>query len=93
MASTKSQIAQAKANGTLPTRKSAYEDPDLKKDAILQGFLEQMKVATNRPVIPEGGQIYDAFDKAWTAVLTGTAKPEDAVKDIEKAWKVLLKQS
>ncbi len=92
MDSAKEQIVQAKANGTLPTRVSSYDDPDLQKDAITQGFLEQMKVATNRPVIPQGGQIFDALDKAWTAVLTGTAKPADAVKDIEKAWKTLLEQ-
>jgi arabinogalactan oligomer/maltooligosaccharide transport system substrate-binding protein len=85
-----SQIKQAKANGTLPTRQSAYKDPAMQSDPITQGFLSQMKVATNRPVIPAGGQIYTAFDKDWSAVLTGSMTPEDAVKDIEKAWTDLL---
>jgi arabinogalactan oligomer/maltooligosaccharide transport system substrate-binding protein len=92
MDSAPEQIKQAKANGTLPTRQSAYKDADLAKDPITQGFLAQMKVATNRPVIPAGGQIYTSFDKNYSAVLSGSETPEDAVKAIEKDWTALLQQ-
>ncbi|HVO44106.1 MAG TPA: extracellular solute-binding protein [Aggregatilineales bacterium] len=92
MDSAPEQVKQAKANNTLPTRQSAYKDPTLAKNPVTQGFLTQMKVATNRPVIPAGGQIYTSFDKHFSAVMTGIETPEVAVKAIETDWKALLAQ-
>jgi arabinogalactan oligomer/maltooligosaccharide transport system substrate-binding protein len=77
-------------NNLLPTRQSAYDDPDVKKNDIIQGFLAQMKVATNRPVIPEGGQIYTAFTPAYQAAWQGDKTAKEALDEVAQAWQDLL---
>lgn len=90
--STENQVKFAKANKLLPTRQTAYDNADLKSDAVLQGFKAQMDVATNRPVIPEGGQMFADFTPNVEAAVKGTKKPEQALKDVEAAWNKLLKK-
>ncbi|WP_040393989.1 extracellular solute-binding protein [Effusibacillus pohliae] len=86
------QVKLAKELRLLPTRKSAYEDPALKSDPIFAGFAEQMKVAKNRPVIPEGGQIFKDFTPQIEAVVAGKASPEQALNNVADAWTKLLKK-
>jgi len=90
--STENQVKFAKANKLLPTRQSAYDNADLKADAVLQGFKAQMDVATNRPVIPEGGQMFADFTPNVEAAVKGTKTAEQALKDVEAAWNKLLKK-
>jgi arabinogalactan oligomer/maltooligosaccharide transport system substrate-binding protein len=90
--STDNQGLLAEKLNLVPTRKSAYELPAVKANAILQGFGKQMAVATNRPVIPQGGQIYTDFDPAWVAVLSGAMTPQAAFEQVAAAWQKLLEQ-
>jgi len=90
--STESQAKFAKNNNLLPTRRSAYETPEVKDNAILMGYKEVIEKATNRPVIPEGGQIYTEFTPNYQAALTGKATPQEALDNVAKAWEVLLKK-
>jgi arabinogalactan oligomer/maltooligosaccharide transport system substrate-binding protein len=84
------QATLAKELNLIPTVIAAYEDPELAENDILQGFLAQMEVATARPVIPAGGQIYTEFDPQFQAVILGNASPEDAMSKVAAAWKALL---
>jgi len=90
--SKENQAKFAVRNNLLPTRRSAYEDPAVKANEILQGFKAQMEVATNRPVIPEGGAIYTDFTPNIQAALSKKLKPEEALANIEAAWQKLLKK-
>jgi arabinogalactan oligomer/maltooligosaccharide transport system substrate-binding protein len=86
----KYQAMLAVKNNLLPTRKSSYAIAEVKANPIIQGFLSQMEVATNRPVIPEGGQIYTAFGPNFQAAWRGEKTPKEALDDISAAWKELL---
>lgn len=90
MNKTDNQVKLAKELRLLPTRKSAYDDPSLKSDEIFQGFKKQMDVAKNRPVIPEGGQIYKDFTPQVEAAVSGKISPEQALNNVAEAWKKLL---
>jgi arabinogalactan oligomer/maltooligosaccharide transport system substrate-binding protein len=87
---TKYQALLAVRNNLLPTRQSAYDDPSVKSNALVQGFLGQMKVATNRPVIPEGGQIYTAFTPAYQSAWRGEKTAKQALDEVAAAWNKLL---
>jgi arabinogalactan oligomer/maltooligosaccharide transport system substrate-binding protein len=87
---TRFQATLAVKNNLLPTRESAYADSSVKSNAIVQGFLGQMKVATNRPVIPEGGQIYTAFTPAYQAAWRGEKTAKEALDEVAAAWNKLL---
>lgn len=77
----------------VPTLLEAYENEALQENAILQGFLAQMQVATNRPVIPAGGQIYTEFGPRYDAVILGDQEPQEAMDAVAAAWQVLLDAS
>ena len=88
--SAENQAKFAKNNNLLPTRKSAYDLPDIKSNPLLLGFKAVLDKATNRPVIPEGGQIYTDFTPNYQAALTGQATPQQALDKVAEAWKKLL---
>lgn len=86
----KYQAMLAVKNNLLPTRKSSYDIAEVKANPIIQGFLTQMKVATNRPVIPEGGMIYSAFTPAYQSAWRGEITAKEAMDQIAGAWEELL---
>jgi len=77
----------------VPTVLEAYEDSSLSENMLLQGFLAQMKVATNRPVIPAGGAIYDAFGASYDKVILGEIEPQAGMDAVADAWQLLLDAS
>jgi len=89
-----SQAAQqaqfAAKNNLLPTRKSAYKDPDVRRNRIIVDFLTQMKVARARPVTPQGGQIYADFGPNMQKALNGSSSAQAALDATAKAWQSKL---
>ena len=90
MSSTASQVAIAKANHTLPTRQSAYQDPAVTADYVISGYHQVQSTAVNRPVIPQGGQLFTDFDPNIQAALAGAKTPTDALNAVANKWKALL---
>lgn len=90
MSSTASQVAIAKANHTLPTRASAYQDSAVSSDPVISGYYAVRSVAVNRPVIPQGGQLFTDFDPNVQAALAGAKSPADALNAVAAKWKALM---
>lgn len=86
------QAKFALKNGLLPTRKSAYEIAEVKADRIISDYKNVLDHATNRPVIPEGGQIYTSFTPEIQAAFKGSKTPQQALDSVADAWKKLLGQ-
>jgi len=84
------QVRLAKELNLVPTLLAAYDDPELAANKILQGFLEQMKVATNRPVLVAGGSIYTEFGPQYDAAILGERSSKEALDNTAAAWKILL---
>lgn len=91
LTSTENQVTFAGNHNWLPTRSSAYQSPVVKNNEILQGFKNQIEVARNRPVIPEGARIYTSFDKGVQEVLTQSKTPAKAMKGVAKKWDRMLR--
>jgi arabinogalactan oligomer / maltooligosaccharide transport system substrate-binding protein len=93
MSSTASQVAIAKANHTLPTRQSAYQDPGVSGDPVISAFYAIRNTAVARPAIPQGGHLFDMFDPNIQAALDGAKTPVEALNAVADAWKQLLASS
>lgn len=82
---TENQVMFAVNNNLLPTRYSAYNDDQIKQNALISSFKNQLEVARNRPVIPEGAKIFDDFTKyyqqAWKHELTAQQAMDSVAKD------------
>jgi arabinogalactan oligomer/maltooligosaccharide transport system substrate-binding protein len=87
MASAESQAYVSKELGLLPTRTSAYQQPDVRSNPVVTAFKAVMEKATARPWIPEGGNLFTALDQEYPKALSGKASAQDALNNIAKAWK------
>ena len=77
-------------NNLLPTRNSTYELPKIKSNTIIQSFRKQLEVATNRPVCPQGGLIYNEFNPYLQAAYLGAMTPQKAMDEVARNWKKLM---
>ncbi|MEU3651085.1 extracellular solute-binding protein [Lentzea sp. NPDC034063] len=87
MASVESQATIAKELGLLPTRKSAYQNADVKSNAVVAAFEPVTKVAHERPWIPEGGELFDPLKVGYADFLAGKKDAKTALDDVAKAYK------
>lgn len=90
--SAENQVLLAVANNVLPTRHSAYADEKLQKLPVLQAFKKQLDVASNRPVIPEGGQIYPDFTKNIQNAYEGKISAQRALQLTAEDWGKLIQK-
>ncbi|WP_447005309.1 extracellular solute-binding protein [Saccharothrix isguenensis] len=87
MSSVESQVQVAKELGLLPTRKSAYENADVKANAVVSAFEPVVTAAHPRAWIPEGGQLFDPLKIAYADVLAGKKDAKTALDEVAKAYK------
>ena len=87
MSSTESQVRIAKELGVLPTRKSAYENADVKAHAVVSAFEPVVTSAHPRAWIPEGGQLFDPLKIAYADVLAGKKDAKTALDEVAKSYK------
>ncbi|MEU5694682.1 extracellular solute-binding protein [Actinosynnema sp. NPDC020468] len=87
MSGTGAQAAVARELGLLPTRKSAYDDPGVRANAVVSAFRPVADAAHPRPWIPEGGQLFDPLKIAYADVLAGREDAKSALDAVAKAYK------
>lgn len=87
MDSAESQAFVSKQLGLLPTRKSAYDQPDVQGNPVVTAFKDVLEKATARPWIPEGGGLFAALDQEYPKALSGKESAQDALNNVAKAWK------
>lgn len=87
MSTVESQVAIAKELGLLPTRKSAYQNADVKANAVVAAFEPVTKIAHERAWIPEGGQLFDPLKIAYADVLAGKKQAKAALDEVAKSYK------
>lgn len=92
MSKAENQAKFATQNGLLPTRKSVYEMKEVKEDQFITAWKAVLDKATNRPVIPEGGQIYADFSPEIQAAFKKEKTSQQALDAVAEKWKKLLKQ-
>ena len=95
LTSEEQQRKRAIALSLLPTRPSLYNDPDvLAKNAWFKSLLDVLNNAVARPSTVAGAdynQLSTAFFQNVNKVLTGAETPQDAVSQVEKAAKRLVR--
>ncbi|MGW5418816.1 extracellular solute-binding protein [Streptomyces sp. NPDC003943] len=91
MSSPEAQIKVAKELSLLPTRQSAYNDPDVALNPMITFFKPVVDKAVERPWIPEGGSLFTPLVTEYTKVLTNQTSPEDGAKAVGDNYRKLLK--
>jgi len=87
MSSTESQVTVSKKLGLLPTRKSAYDSPDVKSQPTVAAFEPAIKQTHPRPWVPAGAQLFDQLKIDYAYVLSGQKDARTALDEVAKAYK------
>jgi arabinogalactan oligomer/maltooligosaccharide transport system substrate-binding protein len=77
-------------NNLLPTRQSAYKLPEVASNKLIIQFKKQLDVSRNRPVIPQGGLLYNDLKPYFQAAYLKEMKPQDAMDETARCWKKLM---
>ncbi|GAA4192230.1 extracellular solute-binding protein [Streptosporangium oxazolinicum] len=91
MSTPESQAKVAKEISLLPTRVSAYDNPDVQANKDVAIFKPIMETATARPWIPEGGQLFQPLLEGYQSLVGGTATPEDMLKKVDGQYRGIFK--
>jgi arabinogalactan oligomer/maltooligosaccharide transport system substrate-binding protein len=87
MSATDAQVAISKQLGLLPTRKSAYDSPDVKSQPTVTAFEPAIKQAHPRPWVPAGAQLFDQLKIDYAYVLSGQKDAKSALDEVAKTYK------
>ncbi|MBB2910159.1 arabinogalactan oligomer/maltooligosaccharide transport system substrate-binding protein [Streptosporangium becharense] len=91
MSTPESQAKVAKEISLLPTRASAYDNPDVQGNKDVAVFKPIMDTATARPWIPEGGQLFQPLLEGYQALVGGKTTPEEMLKTVDEKYRGIFK--
>ena len=75
------QATIAAKNHVLPTRTSAYADPQVSADKVLSAFADPLKVSVGRPPVAGASDLFTPLDTDYQKILGGQASAQDALND------------
>ncbi|GAA2856476.1 extracellular solute-binding protein [Streptosporangium fragile] len=91
MSTAEAQAKVAKEISLLPTRTSAYDNPDVQGNKDVAVFKPIMDTATPRPWIPEGGQLFQPLLEGYQSLLGGKTTPEEMLKTVDEKYRGIFK--
>ncbi|WP_043620188.1 extracellular solute-binding protein [Nonomuraea candida] len=91
MTTTEAQARIAKEISLLPTRASAYADPDVRGNPDVAVFKPIMDTAVPRPWIPEGGQLFQPLLEGYQALVGGMSGPADMLRQVDERYRGIMK--
>jgi arabinogalactan oligomer/maltooligosaccharide transport system substrate-binding protein len=91
MTTAEAQAKIAKEISLLPTRTSAYSDPDVQGNPDVAVFKPIMDTAVPRPWIPEGGQLFQPLLEGYQSLVGGKSGPADMLKTVDEQYRGIMK--
>ena len=82
--SASSQAFVAGKNNVLPTRSSAYADPQVTRSAVLSAFKAPLTVSKARPAAPGAGDIFGSITTDYQKILSGQTSVSSGLADAQK---------
>ncbi len=87
------QLRFTKLSGTIPSRKTAFNDSLVQNNELIRSALDQLMVGKPMPVVTEMRWIFDAMRPAYQGIFTGQVKPEQAVEQMQKLAEKLIREN
>ncbi|MCR8632998.1 ABC transporter substrate-binding protein [Paenibacillus radicis (ex Xue et al. 2023)] len=92
MTSKEGAMRQAKLGG-LPIRYSVLNDPSLQPREFYDVVMESLKVGKDEPLVPYYLKQHELMNTALSGIMTGTIKPDAALKGAEKELQAIIDSS
>lgn len=93
LTSTPVQLQFAKVSKCLPSRKDAFQSPEIQNDPLIQASYDQMEVGKPMPVVTEMRWIWDAMRPGYQAIFTGQQSPQEAAQNMQELALKLIREN
>jgi arabinogalactan oligomer/maltooligosaccharide transport system substrate-binding protein len=85
------QARFAAANNLMPTRRGAYDLPEVKQSRIISEFGQILaETSRNRPVHPNAGNLFPPLNRGFQESLREAKSPAEALEQVARDWRELL---
>ncbi|MBJ7258682.1 MAG: extracellular solute-binding protein [Chthoniobacterales bacterium] len=84
------QLGMAQSLLTIPTRKTALDDPAFRANPVLQVAMQQAEYSVPIPIMPQLRCIWDAMRDPYRRVFTRELSPEKAARKMQKEAERLI---
>ena len=84
------QATIAAKNNVLPTRTSAYNDPQVSGNKVLSAFADPLKNAVGRPPLAGASDLFTPLDTDYQAILGGQKSAQDGLNDAATQFAQIL---
>jgi arabinogalactan oligomer/maltooligosaccharide transport system substrate-binding protein len=84
------QATIAAKNNVLPTRTSAYADPQVSGNKVLSAFADPLKSAVGRPPLAGASDLFTPLDTDYQAILGGQKSAQDGLNDTATQFAQIL---
>src|ERR1051326_1557354 len=84
------QATIAAKNNVLPTRTSAYADPQVSGNKVLSAFADPLKSAVGRPPLAGASDLFTPLDTDYQAILGGQKSAQDGLNDAATQFAQIL---
>jgi arabinogalactan oligomer/maltooligosaccharide transport system substrate-binding protein len=88
--SAQNQATIAAKNNVLPTRTSAYSDPQVSGSKLLSAFADPLKAGVGRPPVAGASDLLTPLDADYQAILGGQKSAQDALNDAATQFAQIL---
>jgi arabinogalactan oligomer / maltooligosaccharide transport system substrate-binding protein len=88
--SAQNQATIAAKNNVLPTRTSAYKDPQVAGNPVLSAFADPLKVSVGRPPLAGASDLFTPLDTDYQKILGGQSSAQDALNDAATQFQQIL---
>jgi arabinogalactan oligomer/maltooligosaccharide transport system substrate-binding protein len=84
------QATIAAKNNVLPTRTSAYSDPQVSGNPVLSAFADPLKISVGRPPLAGASDLFTPLDTDYQKIMGGQASAQDALNDAATQFQQIL---
>jgi arabinogalactan oligomer/maltooligosaccharide transport system substrate-binding protein len=84
------QATIAAKNNVLPTRTSAYADPQVAGNKVLSAFADPLKAAIGRPPLAGASDLFTPLDTDYQAIMGGQKSAQDGLNDAATQFAQIL---
>ncbi len=83
--SPEAELLEADTLGVLPSDRTAWNDPRITGDPILQASQKGFELGRRMPVVPEMRVLWDVMRPGMQSVMNGSKSPADAAREMQAA--------
>jgi len=87
------ELRFTRSSGAIPSRKAAFNSPQVAENEMVRGALDQLMVGQEMSPVTEMRWIWDAMRPSYQGIFSGRVSPEQAARDMQAQAMKLIREN